>query len=108
MATPQRITRDEKTYYRVRIRRPKKGVNVDEYFSTKKEADQFIREVDAATREGRSVVENNATLTTFDDLVEKYLAAPILDRKRRPLKPSAVRDRQIRANVLRRILGTRG
>jgi len=101
MAKPTLIEKDGRRYYRVRIRRPTKGINVDEYFPTKRAAEALIREIDL----GRTTTKSNATADTLSGLADAYLNEPFLDRKKRPLKPSVVKDRRVRVNVLRRLFG---
>ena len=60
MAQPQQVMRAGRVYYRVQIRRPSRGVTVDEYFPTKRLAERFLRSVELAIEEGRPVTENVA------------------------------------------------
>ena len=98
MAKPQRIKRDGKTYYRVQIRRPKKGINLDEYFSTKRAADRFLRQTEHAIDEGRPISQNVLSSETFEDAVKIYVEDPDAYKtpRRRTLKPSAQKDRKNR------------
>ncbi len=102
MAKAQVITKGDKTYYRVQIRRPTKGVSVDELFTTKRAADAFIRRVDRAMEEGKPVAENVGSRELFADAVDLYLADPAAMQSRtgRPLKPSAAKDRKERLKWL--------
>jgi hypothetical protein len=91
-------------YYRVQIRRPTKGVHVDEYFTTKRAADAFIRRLEHDIAEGRPVAENTRSRETFSEAVTAYLADPaaLTTSKGRALKPSAAKDRQNRLQWLSR------
>ena len=55
MAKPQRTTKDGKTLYRVQIRRPTKGIKLDEYFPKRRDAEAYIREVEHAIKNARPV-----------------------------------------------------
>lgn len=83
MATAQRITRDGKTYYRVQIRRPTKGITLDEYFATKRAADKFLRDVTKAIDEGKPITQNVRSRATFADAVETFLADPASKKTRK-------------------------
>ena len=102
MAQPQQVMRAGRVYYRVQIRRPSRGVTVDEYFPTKRLAERFLRSVELAIEEGRPVTENVASHETFSAAVEAYLNDPkgMLTANGRPLKPSTIRDRHVRMNCL--------
>ena len=104
MAKPQRITRNGKTYYRVQIRRPKKGINLDEYFTTKRKADSFLRQVEHDISESRPIRQNVRSTETFADAVAVYVEDPeaFLTRKKKPLKASMRKDRRNRIQWLAR------
>ena len=106
MATAQRITKDGKVYYRVQIRRPTKGVNLDEYFPTKRAADTYLRRVEHAISEGKPIAENVVSRETFTEALEAYLkdASSTSSSNGRPLKKSADYDRRIRLKWLEREL----
>jgi integrase len=92
------------TYYRVQVRRPTKGIHVDEYFTTKRAADAFIRRLEHDIAEGRPVAENTRSRETFSEAVTAYLAdsAALTTSKGRALKPSAEKDRRNRLQWLSR------
>lgn len=104
MATAQRISKDGKVYYRVQIRRPTKGVNLDEYFATKRAADTFLRRVEHAISEGKPIAENVVSRETFTEALEAYLKDPASTSSSngRQLKKSAEHDRRIRLKWLER------
>jgi len=104
MAKAQLITRGDRAYYRVQIRRPTKGVNVDELFPTKRAAEAFIRRVESAIQEGKPIAENVASRESFADAVVEYLDDPAAatTAKGRPLKRSVVKDRRERLRWLER------
>ena len=106
MATAQRITKDGKVYYRVQIRRPTKGVNLDEYFPTKRAADTYLRRVEHAISEGKPIDENVVSRETFTEALEAYFkdASSTSSSNGRPLKKSADYDRRIRLKWLEREL----
>jgi hypothetical protein len=89
MAQPKR------TKHRVQIRRPTKGVNVSEYFDTKREAEAFRRKCETAIENGKPIAQNVRSRKTFVDSVAAYLAndAAFTTRKGRALRPSYERDR---------------
>jgi|TARA_B100002003_G_scaffold51277_1_gene46498 integrase len=95
MVTPRRIQKSGKTYYRVQIRRPTKGITVDEHFSTKRAADRFIREVESAISDGKPIVQNVRQRESFAGALDAYLADPqaMETRKGKPLRPSSRKDR---------------
>ncbi len=98
MARAQKVTRDGRQYYRVQIRRPTRGVKLDEYFPTKRAADKFIRDVERAIEDGRPIAQNVEARETFADALAAYLDDPagMTTAKGRALKPSAARDRRHR------------
>jgi integrase len=104
MATAQIIKKDGRTLYRVQIRRPTKGIKVDKYFSKKREADAFIREVEHAIQSGRPITENVQVRKSFSEALTAYLEDPesFKTPKGRELKPSARKDREWRLNWLKR------
>lgn len=104
MATPLKIQRGGKTYYRVQIRRPTKGIQIDEYFTTKRAADKYLREAESAIANGQPVAENVQSTETFESAVETYLEDPasLTTPKGRTLKASAAKDRTSRIKWLSR------
>ncbi|MEQ8783434.1 MAG: site-specific integrase [Roseibium album] len=104
MPAAQRITRGGKTYYRVQIRRPTKGIEIDQYFTTKRAADAYVRKVESAIADGKPIAENVQSRETFADAVDTYLKDPagMTTRKGRTLKPSAEKDRRQRLQWLSR------
>jgi integrase len=95
------------TKHRVQIRRPTKGINVSEYFDTKREADAFRRKIETAIEKGDPIAQNVRSRETFDDAVKAYLAddAAFTTRKGRTLKPSYERDRRERLKWLTALFG---
>ncbi len=107
MATPK-PTKTEKAgqvYYRVRVRRPAKGIHVDEYFTTKKQADRYCRELASAIETGKPIAKNVGEVVTFSEAADQYLAEPITTRKGAPLKASTDENRRVRINVLVELFG---
>lgn len=106
MATPQRITKDGKVYFRVQIRRPSKGITLDEYFTSKRAADAFLRRVQRAIEDGVPITQNVRSRETFHDAAEAFLddAASSKTTKGVDLKPSAKRSLHERVHWLDREL----
>ena len=102
MATPQRIKKNGTNYYRVQVRRPSKGVNIDEYFTTKRAADRYLRRISEKIENGEPILQNVQQLHTFVAAVEAYLADPraFTNSKGRTLSPSYQKDRKERLNWL--------
>ena len=59
----------------------------------------------SARYDGIPLAKNVVTVLTFSEAAKVYLKEPLLTRKRLPLKPSSVKDRVIRINVLAEIFG---
>ncbi len=104
MASPQRIERNGRTLYRVQIRKPTKGLRIDEYFSTKRAAEQFLRRVEHNLDQGEAVAEVSRSRETLAEVVAKALEDPaaFATKGGRPLKPSYVKDRRERLRYLAR------
>ena len=104
MATPQRITKDGKVYFRVQVRRPGRGINLDEYFATKRAADAFLRRVERAMEDGAPITQNVRSRETFNDAVTAFLDDPASTqtRKRAALKASAQKSLHERIRWLSR------
>jgi integrase len=102
------IPRQEGIYWRVRIRRPAKGVNINERFKSGDEARRYIdTTVLPLLSKGEIPLSSNSRRVTFDKLTELYLAAPMRDMTgRRELKPSSVSERKGRIAVLKRLFGS--
>ncbi|MCZ6640677.1 MAG: hypothetical protein O7F71_03805, partial [Gammaproteobacteria bacterium] len=82
----------------MQIRRPTKGVNLDEYFSTKRAAERFLRQVEHAIDDGQPITQNVRSSETFEDAVKFYVEDPAAytTPRRRQLKESARKDRRNR------------
>jgi integrase len=95
------------TKHRVQIRRPTKGINVSEYFDTKRGADAFRRKMESAIESGEPIAQNVRSRETFDDAVTAYLTddTAFTTRKGRALKPSYERDRRERLKWLKALFG---
>ena len=39
-------SRTNRTYYRIRVQRPKQGLNIEKLFNTKREAPQYINDLE--------------------------------------------------------------
>lgn len=101
------IPRQENTYWRVRVRRPAKGININERFKSEAEAQRYIdTTVLPLLSKGEIPLSSNSRRITFTQLTKLYLAAPMMDMTgRRELKPSSVAERKGRIEVLRRLFG---
>jgi len=104
MAKPQRIAKDGRTYYRVQIRRPTKGITLDEWFTTKRGADVFLRRVERALEDGSPIAQNVRSRETFSEAATAFLddAASSKTNKGRQLKPSAQKSLHERVGWLSR------
>ncbi len=102
------IPRQEGAYWRVRIRRPAKGVNINERFKSESEAQRYIdTTVLPLLSKGEIPLSSNSRRITFEKLSELYLASPMRDMTgRRELKPSSVAERKCRIEVLKRMFGS--
>lgn len=100
MATPQKITKAGKTLYRVQIIRKTKGIHIDEYRQTKKQAEALIRQVETAIENGQPIGQNVRGRETFAAGLEIYLEQPLLTPKGKPMKDSAAKDRTNRLKWL--------
>ena len=104
MPKPQKVSKKGRSSYRVQVRRPTRGVEVDEYFTTKRAAERFIANVERAIDEGRPISQNVQNREKFAAAAEHYLADPqgMTTVNGRALKPSAARDRRQRIQWLAR------
>lgn len=99
------IPRQEGRYWRVRVRRPAHGLNVNERFHTQEDAQAYINHTLLPLLSKGEIPEAaNPARMSFSQLVELYLEHPMLDMTgERELKPASVLERTTRLNVLKRI-----
>ena len=63
-------SRTNRTYYRIRVQRPKQGLNIEKLFNTKREAQQYINDLERRLSGDGEVLEKSKNSMTFSDLVE--------------------------------------
>ena len=105
---PKRIESGGYEYWRVRLRRPKQGITINERFRSRQEAEEYIRgTVLPLLSKGAVPVQGNPARMTFAQLADLYLAQPMRDMTgERELKPSSQAERKLRIKVLKGVFGT--
>lgn len=95
-------------YWRVRIRRPAQGIQINERFHTEKEAQTYIdTTVTPLLSKGEIPLAANSRRVTFGQLADLYLKQEMLTKGSpdKTLKPSSEADRKVRLKKLKAIFG---